>query len=199
MAIPNLQHVVEEVKNRYPRAFSKCHIPGDPEGWDFIILAAKEIHKIDNRFGLNGKRGGNELSWDALNFNSPGEENVIDVVAGAGAPGASIYWGVTNTTGKWFNPNAFITHYDYGNPVPPVEPVPPTPEPGPNTELIVLLRQQNELLRSLLSEVQTINSYIMAVQADKLDQLIAHADNRSNQIADIRQRMNGSFTTRVRL
>ena len=69
MAIPNLQHIVEQTKADYPRAWVHCHHAGDPEAHDFIILCARRCYEINPLFALNGKRGDvNSISWDALNW-----------------------------------------------------------------------------------------------------------------------------------
>ena len=116
--IPNLVEVVKETKEKYPRAWSKCHKAGDPEAWDFAILAIRKMHDINPLFGLNGKRGSsnpNDMSWDATNWKGNGVDpaNVIDFVAGAGGDNPQPAWGVTNTTGHWWNPYQFNTHYKY--------------------------------------------------------------------------------------
>jgi hypothetical protein len=113
--IPNLYNVIDQTRKDYPRAWEHCHHPGDPEAHDFIILAARRCHDKDYNFGLNGKRGGDVLSWDALNWRGDSDDppNVIDVVAGAGGSNPQPSWQVTNTTGKWFDPYRVNTYYNY--------------------------------------------------------------------------------------
>lgn len=120
MAIPNYQHIIEQTKKDYPRAWQHCHIAGDPEAWDFIILAGRRVYDENELFGLNGKRGNpaaDQLSWDALNWQGDPDdpENVIDCVAGAGGPNPSVTWQITNSTGYWHNPYSFSTYYNYGD------------------------------------------------------------------------------------
>lgn len=115
--IPNYESYVTDTKNKYPRAWSKCHHDGDPEAWDFIILTAQAINKVDPLIGLNGKRGDpNNWSWDALNWRGDSDDppNVIDCVAGAGGSNPSPTWQVTNTTGAFVSPVGVKTVYDYG-------------------------------------------------------------------------------------
>lgn len=116
--IPNYENIVVQTRNDYPRAWQHCHIAGDPEAWDFIILVSKRIYALDTRFGLNGKRGNPEdLSWDALNWIGTATDppNVIDVVLGAGGTNPQPTWGITNTTGAYVNPTTKNTYYDYGS------------------------------------------------------------------------------------
>lgn len=129
MSIPNYENIIVDTKNRYPRAWQHCHVEGDPERKDFIILAARAVYLIDSRFGCNGKRGNvNDLSMDALNWiGTPADPtNVIDCVAGAGGPNPSPTWQVTNSTGAFVNPNSVNTYYNYGNNPGPIEPPKPT-------------------------------------------------------------------------
>jgi hypothetical protein len=131
MPIPNRKDIVQRAKDTYPRAWSRAHHDGNPERLDFNILCGRMLFDANPNFGLNGKRGGNDLSADAINWKVPGEENVIDIIGSAGSPDASVQWNITNTTGKWFNPYNFATHFDYGeNPVPV-----PTPTPPPTPKL----------------------------------------------------------------
>lgn len=202
--IPNKVDIVESTRKDYPRAWSKCHMLNDPEAHDFIILCGRRLYDFDKRFGLNGKRGGNDLSWDAINWNEPGAHNVIDVVAGAGSPSATPAWQVTNTTGKWFNPYDFSTYYNYDVVAPdPGEPTPepnPTPNPPPTNnvepllnQLIDLHKSTNTLLNSIIGYIILNNDYIQNVQADKFDQLIAHAENRNVQFDVLMKRLNDRF------
>jgi hypothetical protein len=92
---------------------------------DFIKALARELHKTDPRFGLNGKRGNpNDLSYDAINFkgegtdtdpdnpeNPSGKATVIDVIGGAGGPAPVVAWfTVTDpnspTKARWIKPCA---------------------------------------------------------------------------------------------
>ena len=138
MSIPNCLSTVEATKNDYPRAWSKCHVAGDPEAWDFIILLCKRLYAIDPLFGLNGKRGNpDDMSWDAVNWRGSATDppNVIDVVAGAGGSNPQPSWQVTNTTGAWIDPRTKNTYYNYGtgggNPPKPIPPPAPKYPPYP--------------------------------------------------------------------
>lgn len=123
-----------EIRTKYPRAFEKCHkevSPGqyDPEAGDFIILFAQECKKRDiaaplHHVGLNGKRGTDEMSLDVLSFMDRNgvitDVRVVDMVVGAGAPGATIGFNdVTDPTGvvkgKYIDPNTKQTFFDYDN------------------------------------------------------------------------------------
>lgn len=103
------------IRATYPRAFSKCHVVGDPEAWDFIILFAKACNAIDSLIGCNGKRGNvNDMSYDAL-FIKP--SSVIDVVAGAGGPSPTVYYNDVSSQGPgaFIDPTTKNTVYNYGS------------------------------------------------------------------------------------
>lgn len=113
-------------RTKYPRAFSKCHVEGDPEKHDFIILFAQEALRLNitlpsHKPGMNGKRGTNEPSMDVLSFMDTDtgiitDVRVVDVVVGAGSSSASI--GFNDVTefgpGKWLDPTRYQTRFDYG-------------------------------------------------------------------------------------
>jgi hypothetical protein len=117
MAIaPNCQRVVEALAKDYPHEFADCHKPdlGD-RAWAFIKRVAWVLHStVDVRFGLNGKRGNtSDPSMDAVSFRNPasaaGGVEVIDVVGGAGAPGARPGWfDVTDATVRAGTVGAYI-------------------------------------------------------------------------------------------
>ncbi len=118
--VPNYLSQVQQARDRYPEAWRSAHVHGDPKAWDFIRLLARDLHKIDPRIGLNGKRGNpNDLSMDALNYSGegPGHDptngnapvTVIDVIGSAGSPAAYPTWQVfTNLPGPgaWVKPSA---------------------------------------------------------------------------------------------
>ena len=139
MSIPNLQHIIEQTKADYPRAWDHCHHPGDPEAHDFIILAARRCYATNAAFGLNGKRGDvNSLSWDALNWRGDSDDppDVIDVVGAAGGDNPYPTWQETNTTGAWVDPYRLNPYHDYGTDeggggTTPEEPEPPKQEQPP--------------------------------------------------------------------
>jgi hypothetical protein len=203
--IPNLQALVEQTKEQYPRAWNHCHIPGDPEAWDFIILAARKMYDQNPLFGCNGKRGTDDLSWDAVNWRGDIDDpaNVIDCVAGAGGSNPQPAWIVTNTTGKWFNPYQCYVYYDYSNGNGGGGGKPE--DPDYEDEFDALLAAQKETTQA----VKDVNSTLQAMFNMLDGHLGAIAINTSNSdskldeikvaLADIRARMDQSFSVRVRL
>lgn len=117
---PNMIHVVADVAARFPVEFANCHrVDSGGRQWDFVKRLTWELYKkYDQRWGLNGKRGTDVLSMDAIAFRvGPTDRHaeVIDVVGGAGAPGAKPTWNnVTNydprsfgqpDTARWIQPS----------------------------------------------------------------------------------------------
>ena len=116
MNIPNYQSDVEQCARDYPLEFQVCHRVGHPQRYDFIKILAKRLHAKDKNVALNGKRGGTEISMDALNILCDAADSegrtpdgqpcvVVDVVSSAGAlpPYTNTnreprpMWGVYNT------------------------------------------------------------------------------------------------------
>jgi hypothetical protein len=91
-------HIVEAVALSYPTEFAQAHRHGysRTEREAFIRRVAWELNLLDTSFGLNGKRGTDELSQDAVSYitsRSPaGGVEIIDVISGAGGPGARVAW-----------------------------------------------------------------------------------------------------------
>lgn len=129
--IPNLLSEVEKCKRDNPEAWANAHT-GNSHSEDFIKILAGRLHRINAKFGLNGKRGNpDDLSDDALNFKGegPGHDptngntpvTVIDVIGAAGSPGAYPTWQVFDNLpgpGAWVKPGPSV-------------PVPPPPPPAP--------------------------------------------------------------------
>lgn len=142
MAVPNLLNVVNLIKAKHPEAWRTAHTGGS-HSEDFINLLASECHRIDPRFGLNGKRGNPlDLSDDALCFKGEGADfdptaggaprTVIDVIGAAGSPSAFPTWAVVTNPASpvgaaWVQPRPVVVVPD---PVPP-HVCPPCPPPPP--------------------------------------------------------------------
>lgn len=127
--IPNMLAEVERCKKKFPQAWKDAHT-GNAHTEDFIRILAADLHLIDPKFGLNGKRGNpTDISDDAINYigEGPGHDpthgntpvTVIDVIGAAGSPGAFPAWQVIDQPG----PGAWV------KPAPVLEPTPPTPQP----------------------------------------------------------------------
>jgi len=124
--IPNMLVEVENCKRLYPVAWANAHT-GNAQTEDFIRILASNLHAIDARFGLNGKRGNpNDISDDAINYigEGPGHDpatgqpvTVFDVIRGAGGPNPQPSWDAINLPG----PGAWV------KPMPVVAPPAPSP------------------------------------------------------------------------
>lgn len=150
--IPNLIGEVEVVKRQHPEAWAHAH-SGNARTEDFIRLLAIRLHAIDDRFGLNGKRGNPEdISDDVVNVlgEGPGRTpdgvpcTVIDVIAAAGSPAQRVQWApFTNpqdSSGAWVRPSIPDRTTPITPPLhvcPPCPPVPPTfPYPDEGTAVL---------------------------------------------------------------
>lgn len=136
MAIPNMLEEVKRCKEANPVAWRNAHT-GNPQTEDFIRILAKDLHEIDPRFGLNGKRGNPlDISDDAINFigEGPGHDpitlqpvTVFDVIRGAGGPNPEASWDRIDQDGPgaWVDPNVV--------PIPTPSPTPGFPYPDEQT------------------------------------------------------------------
>jgi hypothetical protein len=109
---------LHDVAARFPAAWACAHT-GAGCSTDWIIKAACELHRVDARFGLNGKRGGSDLSQDVIAWRGAGVQpdvnggmlqlyDVIRCAGGAANCAPSIAWDfIDNTTqGRWVDPNS---------------------------------------------------------------------------------------------
>lgn len=174
MAVPNMYNTVVETANKYPQEFREAHTGGArTELW--IKLLAYELHKLDPRWGLNGKRGTDTLSQDAVNFKGEGVGTdpsrndapitVVDVIGAAGGPDPKPTWQVFNDPvahrgpGKWIQPEPVPGYHDLN----PNVPSPPVPKPPTDTTLINAvqavesqLKLNTQLQEKLLQELVTL-------------------------------------------
>lgn len=178
MAVPNMYNTVVEVANKYPQEFLEAHTGGArTELW--IKLLAFELHKQDPRWGLNGKRGTDTLSQDAVNFKGEGvgydpsrndaPVTVVDVIGGAGGPSPKPTWQVLNDPnvhrgpGKWIQPLPVQGYHDTGGGSTPVVPVVP---PDPNL-INAIQAVENQIKRSI--EIQELLAKTIKGLSDRLD------------------------------
>ena len=162
----NMYQTVVEMANKYPREFKVAHTE-HPDKHLWIKLLAWELHQLDERFGLNGKRGNpNDLSMDAINYLGEGigfdptkndrPITVIDVIGAAGGPNPKPAWMVLNDMnepthrgpGAWVKPQPVP---GYHNVEPPKE-VPPVEVPGnTNPTLINAIQAVENQVKALLA------------------------------------------------
>jgi hypothetical protein len=117
----NYKHVVEDLARQYPSEWAAAH-RGGPDTEAFVKRLAFTLHAIDQRIGLNGKRGdANDLSDDCVCVREPGQSvdartgesvQVIDFIIGAGGPDPRPGWGEVwdprqmPTKATWVKPSA---------------------------------------------------------------------------------------------
>jgi hypothetical protein len=72
----------------FPRAFNNAHREGNPEKWDFMILACRRLYQASGgTVGCNWRRASiGDLSMDGLSVENPsdGRYYFADVIGGAG-------------------------------------------------------------------------------------------------------------------
>lgn len=123
--IPNYYEHVKAAITRYPEAFRHAHVDGDPLKAEWVKLLAADLHAIDPKVGINGKRGDpRNPSMDAINILCDAADSegrtpeglpcvVVDVIGGAGGPNPTASWSVYNTriegSGAWVKPGPAIT------------------------------------------------------------------------------------------
>lgn len=189
MAVPDHRDDVAAAAARYPDAWRHAHT-GDARTEEFIRLLAADLHAINPRFGLNGKRGNpNDISDDALNYRGEGDQfdptngnspvSVIDVIVGAGGPNPQPGWGLfpgNVHAGAWVQPERVTPPVEPQKPPvePPVPPVPPS---------------RDEELHNRIALVQTGISFLInqyAAQRADIDTLHRQLANTYDQVAHLR-------------
>lgn len=149
MSIPNHIDVVRRLKAEYPAEWSAAH-RGGPRTEDFVRRLAWELHKIDPRWGLNGKRGNpNDLSDDCVNYDGeasggdydPTRGNapvtVVDFIAAAPSgptgPDGTPAWShpLTPAAAAWVKPKPVAGGGTVGGGGTPIEPPKPAHKPYP--------------------------------------------------------------------
>jgi hypothetical protein len=84
---PNLEHLVRTIATSYPDLWEAARERADgSRDKAFIKRLAWELNQVDSNVGLNGKRGTDDISADALaykNASAPGGAEVIDVIVGS--------------------------------------------------------------------------------------------------------------------
>lgn len=193
MAVPNMYGVVVETANKYAQEFREAHA-GGPRAELWIKLVAYELHKLEPRWGLNGKRGTDVLSQDAINFKGEGigfdpsrndaPITVIDIIGGAGGPDPKPTWQVLNDPneathrgpGKWIQPQPVPGYHDLNPNVPSPKP-PPVPV---DTTLVNAVQAVESQLKSVLAAQERTAQFLDQLVA-KIQQLDDHTCQGSDQ------------------
>jgi hypothetical protein len=198
MAIPNCTDIIERLAREYPAEWRKAHNPsgGGPETEAFIRRVAWVLHStVDQRFGLNGKRGNyNDISDDVVNWfgEGPGTDpktgspvTVIDVIAGAGGPDPKVYWGIIDSPGPggWVKPEPVGGSSSGGGGTP--LPAPPPPPPAPDlTAITKRLDALVEAVAMLKQAVHRIEGHA-STAAHESTQAAVRASDIKTQLANL--------------
>lgn len=167
---PNRLAVVERVAAADPDRFACAHTERGC-AYDYIIALVCELRQEDARWHLNGRRGdATRMSWDAINWLGfgPGRDpatgqpvTIIDVIGGAGAPGARPVWQAFTsdpTAGA-----AIVPASCPGSTPPPT----PTPQPTPPPVDLSGLTAKVDALSAQVSRLSAqINTSHAALAAD---------------------------------
>lgn len=190
MSVPNFQQTVTELANKYPREFREAHT-GGPNTELFIKIVAYELHKLEPRFGLNGKRGSDTLSQDAINYKGVGigfdptnnqPVTVIDIIAGAGGNDPRPAWMVLNDPneashrgpGKWIQPQPVPGYHTQGPQLPP--PPGPTPIEPSVINAVQMVESQLKRISQQLADLTDEKKHVVAIVQTCVDQLATTAE-----------------------
>lgn len=198
MAIPNCTDVIERLAREYPAEWRKAHNPsgGGPETEAFIRRVAWVLHStVDQRFGLNGKRGNyNDISDDVVNWfgEGPGTDpktgspvTVIDVILGAGGPDPRVQWGIIDSPGPggWVKPEPVggSSSGGGGTPLPAPPSTPPAPDLTPVLKRLDALLEATAALKAKIDAIEASS----AAAAHESQQAAIRASDIKTQIANL--------------
>ncbi len=206
---PNCERIVAALAAEYPQEFADCHRPElGARAWAFIRRVAWVLHStVDIRFGLNGKRGNvDDPSMDAVSFRNPasaaGGVEIIDVVAGAGAPGARAGWmDVTQATIDAGTTGAYIAP----EPVTPITPPVVTPPPGGGTAPGVCRFTACTCSEDIAGLYESVGNLIVAQEAtsarleDVYRALVVHLEDVKARVERVSQELANKPVTRCKV
>ena len=171
---PYAKDKVEQCRVQYPAAWASAH-RGGPDSDDFVILCARELQKLDPKFGLNGKRGDpRDISDDVIAYRGQGTAvdvvrggamEIIDVCASCGASNQSVVWNVgpggPGDKGTWVDPFSVSPH----NPGAEIPEIPIVIPPGQTDRaVLVVLQEIEKLLRAQVEAQQYTNQRLAALE-----------------------------------
>lgn len=173
----NFQRILEigaQVRGTYPQAWANAH-NGDPTtGTEFVRRWAIELRAHGIFAGVNGKRGGNDLSQDVLDFpvQSGGAQDtsghypgilIADVIAGAGGGNASLTFADVSqyAPGKFIDPwlesseTGGSSGGGGGSTTPPTQPptTPPTTPTQPPPQSFTISREEWEAVMQKIGQI----------------------------------------------
>lgn len=164
---PDRRDVVQAVSDADPARFACAHVESRLCKLDWIQAVAVELYKIDQRWGLNGKRGNpDDISMDVVTFRvGPTDRHVeaFDVCGGCGGGNPSVTWNnITNyaTMGQpgtaiWVAPVVKVSEPG------PIDPPPPAPT--------VDLRPVLDAIAALVVKVDAVAGLALAARDAALD------------------------------
>lgn len=212
---PDGSGTLAAVARQFPAAW-RCAHTGASCSTDYIIKAACALHRLDPRYGLNGKRGGSDLSQDVIAWRGQGVQpdvdggmmqlyDVIRCAGGAANCSPEVAWDfIDNTTqGRWVDPNApeVLAYGDRkgcsefaqpnpGNGTGHVEPK-PTPTPA----------NYSPQLEAILVELRAVNAAMNDVRTNQAaqEQAIRDMGERVQSIANVTSNLvaDGSWLTQM--
>lgn len=163
---PDRRDVVQAVSDADPARFACAHVESRPCKLDWIQAVAAELHKIDQRWGLNGKRGNPaDISMDVVTFRvGPTDRHVeaFDVCGGCGGGNPSVTWNNITNYATMGQPGTAI----WVAPVVGSDPPPPPPvDPPPTVNLQPVL----DALAALTVKVDAVAGVAVAARDAALD------------------------------
>ena len=177
-----IYRILQNVREANPRAWAHAHHEGDPERYDYIILAGKRLFAASNgQIGCNWRRAVvGDLSMDGISVvGADGRYYFADVITGAGGsnpqltyrtpgPEALLRDSAGNYAPHGFaDPRPLRTHFPYDR----EEPPPPPPQPPPSAcrfQPLDLSRLENAILAltTTIAELKRITAHAQEAAMD---------------------------------
>lgn len=206
MTDARINEILQDTAHRFPRAWQHAHREGDPERWDYMILAVNTLYAEDRTVRGNWRRGvEGDLSMDGISVLVDGEWRFADVIGGAGGPNPSIGYrtpgpesALRDGSGRYIGEagaptpmqiqqHKGWTHVDYG--VPPVDGGPVEPQPRTYTPAEALAEIEAHVGRKLTEDqvselvAEAVRlGYRGTVTQAMLDQLKVYAERWRDQL-----------------
>lgn len=162
---PDRRDVVQAVSDADPARFACAHVESRPCKLDWIQAVAAELHKIDQRWGLNGKRGNPaDISMDVVTFRvGPTDRHVeaFDVCGGCGGGNPSVTWNNITNYATMGQPGTAIWVAPVVSEPGPIDPPPPAP--------VVDLRPVLDAIAALVVKVDAVAGLTLAARDAALD------------------------------
>lgn len=175
------------IADAFPDAWRNAHHAGEPAGSEFVRRWALALQAHGITACVNGKRGTSTLSQDVVAFpvtdgwardtsgRFAGRLMIVDVIVGAGAPGAALAFGpdASGADGKCIEPFLEAGERAGGSPPPPVVGPPPQPPPAPGVDLAPVLAQLQALTAAVEGKADRAQVEAARAQLDSLYAVLA--------------------------